>query len=229
LKDFPQAETWLAAFGISDVAQISSARALFGEIPVRGKLPVTIPGVNLKAGFGMELQANPMALQSMMRPASAPAAGLYVIEKSDCEQGVPGGNPGGVLWRKKFRARVRKIELRGPVPATVSGNDVRHRFADESGGDDNAGGEISGGRFCRSADLDAKIERYLPEWTSGPNAEWRHRVTVRHLLTHTSGLPPFKEYWRTSKNKQDTLTRFLRSRWSTSRGRKKCIRTWELS
>jgi len=24
-------------------------------------------------------------------------------------------------------------------------------FADESGGDDNAGGEISGGRFCRSA------------------------------------------------------------------------------
>src|SRR5438876_3991790 len=65
IERFPQAETWLAAFGISDVAQISAARALFGQIPVRGHLPVTIPGVNLKAGFGMELQANPMALQPM--------------------------------------------------------------------------------------------------------------------------------------------------------------------
>src|SRR6202171_6185631 len=55
IERFPQAETWLAAFGISDVAQISVARALFGQIPVRGHLPVTVPGVNLKAGFGMEL------------------------------------------------------------------------------------------------------------------------------------------------------------------------------
>src|SRR6266403_4656258 len=65
IERFPEAETWLAAFGISDVAQISMARALFGEIPVRGKLPVTIPGVNLKAGFGMELPGNPMKLQPM--------------------------------------------------------------------------------------------------------------------------------------------------------------------
>src|SRR6266699_1336685 len=34
IERFPKAETWLAAFGISDVAQISVARALFGEIPV---------------------------------------------------------------------------------------------------------------------------------------------------------------------------------------------------
>ena len=39
IENFPQAETWLAAFGISDVAQISVARALFGQIPIRGHLP----------------------------------------------------------------------------------------------------------------------------------------------------------------------------------------------
>src|SRR5438046_10315663 len=65
IEGFPQAETWLAAFGISDVAQISLARALFGEIPVRGHLPVTVPGVNLQAGFGIAVPANPMALQPM--------------------------------------------------------------------------------------------------------------------------------------------------------------------
>ena len=38
--------------------------------------------------------------------------------------------------------------------------------------------------------LDAPLQRYLPNWT-GPNKE---RVTVRHLLTHSSGLPAFKPY-----------------------------------
>lgn len=39
-------------------------------------------------------------------------------------------------------------------------------------------------------DLDAPLQRYIPEWT-GPRKE---QVTVRHLITHTSGLPAFKAY-----------------------------------
>lgn len=41
-------------------------------------------------------------------------------------------------------------------------------------------------------DLDAPAQRYLPEWT-GSNKE---RVTVRHLITHSSGLPSFRAYDR---------------------------------
>lgn len=39
-------------------------------------------------------------------------------------------------------------------------------------------------------DLDAPLQRYIPTWT-GKNKE---KVTIRHLLTHTSGLPAFKAY-----------------------------------
>lgn len=39
-------------------------------------------------------------------------------------------------------------------------------------------------------DLDAPLQRYIPTWT-GPNKE---KVTVRQLITHTSGLPAFKAY-----------------------------------
>lgn len=39
-------------------------------------------------------------------------------------------------------------------------------------------------------DLDAPLQRYIPEWT-GPNKD---KVTVRQLITHTSGLPAFKAY-----------------------------------
>src|SRR2546427_2346681 len=91
IERFPQADTWLGAFGISDVAQISVARALFGQIPVRGKLPVTIPGVNLKAGFGMELQANPMTVQPMDVRSDAQLQPAYdVIEKAIAEKAFPG-------------------------------------------------------------------------------------------------------------------------------------------
>src|SRR5918992_736507 len=39
-------------------------------------------------------------------------------------------------------------------------------------------------------ELDAPAQRYLPEWTGAARSE----VTVRHLLTHTSGLPAFRRY-----------------------------------
>lgn len=38
--------------------------------------------------------------------------------------------------------------------------------------------------------VDAPVQRYLPDWR-GPNKD---KVTMRHLLTHTSGLPAFKAY-----------------------------------
>ncbi len=38
--------------------------------------------------------------------------------------------------------------------------------------------------------LDAPVQRYLPEWT-GPR---KGEVTVRELLTHTSGLPAYRAY-----------------------------------
>jgi CubicO group peptidase (beta-lactamase class C family) len=41
-------------------------------------------------------------------------------------------------------------------------------------------------------DLDAPVQRYIPEFR-GPNKE---RVTVRHLLTHTSGLPAWRPLYK---------------------------------
>jgi CubicO group peptidase (beta-lactamase class C family) len=53
-------------------------------------------------------------------------------------------------------------------------------------------------------DLDAAVQRYLPGW-SGAGKEG---VTVRHLLTHTSGLPAFRPYDRQTKN-QDSIAALL--------------------
>jgi CubicO group peptidase (beta-lactamase class C family) len=54
-------------------------------------------------------------------------------------------------------------------------------------------------------DLDAPVQRYLPEWT-GRNKD---RVTVRHLITHQSGLPAFKQYFKLNVSPDSTLRLFI--------------------
>ena len=62
-QDFPAVQNYLCAFSNATVSEVSAVKALFGEIPIRGHLPVTIPGV-AQRGAGIE------------RPAQAAPGGL---------------------------------------------------------------------------------------------------------------------------------------------------------
>jgi beta-N-acetylhexosaminidase len=210
IENFPQAETWLAAFGISDVAQISVARALFGQIPVRGHLPVTVPGVNLKTGFGIELPASPMTVQPMDARGEAQLQPAHdVIEKAIAEKAFPGATL-AVGYRGNVSVRAfGKLSYSAKAAATNPNTMYDIASLTKVVATTTLVAKLAEGDFAVPLDLDAKVERYLPEWASGPNAEWRRNVTVRHLLTHTSGLPAFKEYWRTSKSNQDTLAKIF--------------------
>ncbi len=46
--------------------------------------------------------------------------------------------------------------------------------------------------------LDAKVQEFIPQFT-GPDSqstEWKKDITIRNLLTHTAGLPPFRPFWK---------------------------------
>lgn len=45
IRDLPQVGTYFAAYGPQPVMQAAAGRALFGEMPVSGRLPVSIPGL----------------------------------------------------------------------------------------------------------------------------------------------------------------------------------------
>jgi beta-N-acetylhexosaminidase len=210
IERFPQAQTWLAAFGISDVAQISLARALFGQIPVRGHLPVTIPGVDMKLGFGLELPQNPMTLQAMdVRGDAQLQPAFQVIERAIQDKAFPGAAV-AVGYRGKVSLHAfGNLSYAANSPAVETHTMYDIASLTKVVATTTLVAKLVEDDFPVPLDLDARIERYLPEWTAGPQQEWRHQVTVRHLLTHTSGLPAFKEYWRTSKNKQDTLAKIF--------------------
>jgi len=206
IERFPQAQTWLGAFGISDVAQISMARALFGEIPIRGHLPVTIPGIPLTSGFGLEVPADPMKLQPMDAQTEAQLAPAFAVVEAGIKDRAYPGAALAIGYRGKVALRAFGKQTYDGESSEIS-TSTMYDIASLTKVvvTTTLVAKLAEGDFPVPIDLDARVERYLPEWASGPQPEWRQRVTVRHLLTHTSGLPPFKEYWRTSKSKEDTL------------------------
>src|SRR5262249_10906341 len=52
-KDFPSVENYLCTFSNATVSETAVVKVMFGEIPTRGHLPVTIPGIASR-GAGLE-------------------------------------------------------------------------------------------------------------------------------------------------------------------------------
>jgi beta-N-acetylhexosaminidase len=55
-SDFPKIENYMCTFSNATVSEMGAVKALFGEIPIRGHLPVTIPNV-AQRGAGIERPA----------------------------------------------------------------------------------------------------------------------------------------------------------------------------
>jgi beta-N-acetylhexosaminidase len=57
-QDFPAVQNYLCAFSNATVSEISAVKALFGEIAIRGRLPVSIPNIAQRgAGISRPMQA----------------------------------------------------------------------------------------------------------------------------------------------------------------------------
>jgi beta-N-acetylhexosaminidase len=55
-SDFPKIENYMCTFSNATVSEVSAIKALFGEIPIHGHLPVTIPSI-AERGAGIERPA----------------------------------------------------------------------------------------------------------------------------------------------------------------------------
>jgi beta-N-acetylhexosaminidase len=54
--DFPKIENYICTYSNASVSEVSAVKALFGEIAIRGHLPVSIPNV-AQRGVGIERPA----------------------------------------------------------------------------------------------------------------------------------------------------------------------------
>ena len=199
---FPLAKTWIAAFSTVDVAQWAMGRALFGQTPVTGRLPVNIPGV-AALGAGLDLAAHSMKLCEADAQSVAKLQPAYdVLDRAVSDRAFPGG----VLavgyqnelivhefGRQTYDAKSPAVKMDTIYDAASLTKPVVTTTL--------VAMQVEAGRIG----LDLPVARFIPEWNNGPNPDWRKTVTVRNLLTHSSGLPAHKDYFLTLHSKREFI------------------------
>jgi beta-N-acetylhexosaminidase len=210
IERFPTARTWLAEFSTNEVSQRAVARALFGQIAIAGKIPVTVPG-SAPRGAGLRVAANPMTLQPAAAPMSDRLKPAYdLLDRALSDGAFPSGvlavgwnnelaiHPFGRLTRDAKANRVTSstiydvASLTKPIVTTTAAMLL-----------------VQQGQL----DLDAPVVRYLPEFAaaakSDPDASWRTGITIRMLLLHDSGLAWHRDFYKNAKGKAAVIARAM--------------------
>ena len=232
LTSVPEAETYLIAWGGADASQQAAARALLGA-PISGRLPISLPprhalgdGLVIGAtplaaeaevdrspampfdGHGPPIEVLPVRRpweewpRSVGMDADALARVDRIIEAAIADAATP-----GAVLAVGRGDRVVRLRGYGRLDWPPSGANTTRASATDSSLYDLASltkvvatttgvmqlidrGDLS---------LDTPIGEHLPEWSEG----WKREVTVRHLLTHQGGLPPFLPFWRTLRGEEE--------------------------
>ena len=184
-----QPDVYIAAYGASNSSQRAVADALFGRAGFEGRLPITIPdtyefaeGIQLPqqmiregypAEVGMDgsiLQATDSLLRASIEDRAFPGAAVAVgragvLTKLDAY--------GYYTYDKQVPVTTRSRFDLASLTKVIATTTAAMKLYDE-------------GRLG----LDDRVVEYLPEF--GQNG--KSRITIRHLLTHTAGLIPFRPF-----------------------------------
>jgi beta-N-acetylhexosaminidase len=186
LAQVPELPAYVCAYGAAESSQRAAIAALFGEYDVRGKLPVTLPGL-YAFGHGLEIARRPMTL-TPARPADAGFRpdGFAELDRLLDEAVAARAFPGGVVavGHRGQLAHLRafgKLSYDAEAPAVQP--DTLYDLASLTKvvvTTTMAMILVDEGRL----DLDKRVRDFLPRFSGGA----KERVSVRHLLTHSSGL-----------------------------------------
>jgi beta-glucosidase-like glycosyl hydrolase/CubicO group peptidase (beta-lactamase class C family) len=202
IKHYPEAKTWLGIFSNADVAQRAAARAIFGQVPISGRIPVNVPGV-VCIGAGMDLAANSMQLVPASRPMCAKLSPVFaLLDRAIADRACPGGVVAVGHEGERF------IHAFGRQTYAADSAKVNEKTIYDTASLTKPVVTVTLSAMLSEAgqlDISAPISRYLPEWACGPDGDRRARVTVAHLLAHAAGLPPRRDYFVKLKGRSEIL------------------------
>ncbi|HSB60935.1 MAG TPA: glycoside hydrolase family 3 N-terminal domain-containing protein, partial [Vicinamibacteria bacterium] len=186
LRQFPEAPVYVAAYGAAESSQRAAMAALFGEYAVRGKLPVTLPGL-YAYGHGIEIPRREMTLETA-RPEDVGfrPGGLADLDRLLGEAVASRAFPGGVVAIGKDGALV-ELKAFGRLSYEPGAPEVRTDTIYDLASltkvvvtTTMAMILVDEGRL----DLAKRVSDFLPRFRGGA----KDRVTVAQLLTHSSGM-----------------------------------------
>jgi len=201
VRDFNAVLAYICAYGDADVSVDAAVEALFGEIPIRGKLPVSIPNV-FPLGSGLVYQ------KIILREGAPSEVGMdedafikvdNIIKKAIQDSAFPCAvllvAKDGVIVHHKaygtydYSPHSRQIDVNtifdlASVTKVIATTSAAMKLYDEG-----------------KLDLDEKVASYIPRFAQNG----KENVTVRNLLVHDSGLPAWKPFYKTCASDKQVL------------------------
>ena len=213
LNSAPDIGTYLIAWGGGEASQTAAADALLGE-PITGRLPISLPpwhalghGLDRGAALVAAAPAHPRQPgEDEPENVGMDADALARVDEIIAAAIRDGATPGAALAVGRGN---RLVRLRGygnldwpPGAVPVSDSSVY----DLASLTKVVATTTAIMRLVDRGDLtlDTRIGAHLPEWSTG----WKADVTVRQLLTHRGGLPPFRPFWRTLRGEDEYRAAF---------------------
>jgi beta-N-acetylhexosaminidase len=207
LAALPESPGYLIAWGAHSVSQGAAARALFGQAAISGRLPVSIPPLH---GIGDGLRRSALSDQSDVTELSDVTQSLMEVDPATVgmdadrlgeldalvdEALADSASPGAVLAIARH-GRLVRFRGYGKLDWSASAGPADTRSLYDLASLTKVLGTTTAAMLLVEdglLDLDAPVVEYLPWWATGDPA--KENVTVRHLLLHRAGLPPFRRFF----------------------------------
>ena len=207
IENFPMVDNYICSWKESGIMQNAFVRALTGRENISGKLPITIPGV-AEQNFGIPIKKKPIWFTQKpahesgkklkwVMPAEA-GADITALDLLLDEAIADSAWPGNVLLAAKD-GQVFYHEANGyhtySHQRRMSPSDI-FDLASIS----KAVSTTSAVMFLveqNKVSLDTKVHKIIPRFAQkkDDSSKARKNITLKHLLTHTAGLPAFKQYY----------------------------------
>lgn len=199
IQAFPEVPTYLAAYHNSSLMQQAVVGALLGYSAINGRLTITIPGV-ADRGTGIQLPEDSLEIEEPPIPPPhlvrvlPEEIGIETSRVTDLLQRAVADSawPGGILLAAKD-GRIFIHEAFGYHTYAANQPTTRGDIFDLASITKVVATTSAAMKLQElgKLNLDDKVVSYLPEFR-GPdqeNTRLKSSITIRQLLTHTSGLP----------------------------------------
>ena len=198
LNDYTFIDTYICSYGYGSVSQTAVGHAIFGRKKIEGVLPINLNS-KYKRGSGLKVDRassifdynNEFDFSSSWKIINDaidsklfPGAQILVVkdseilaEKSFGYQTFESNSPKIDINTIYDIASLTKVVATTPVIMKLIKKKYLH--------------------------LDHEIYQFYPEF----KGKWKDKVTIKHLLTHSSGLKPYEEYFKNKniKNSDDII------------------------
>ena len=206
IQGLPETPAYICAWKGNTVMQNALVNVLMGKNDYTGTLPISIPKI-ANRGFGIQLEQEPVKIEiSSSTPGKVVQhvmpyeieADLNEVKKMLAEAVVDSAWPGAVLiagkdgniflheavgfhtYKKKRATRKSDIFDLASITKVIATTSAVMKLVEDG-----------------HLDLEEKVVTYLPAFKGKQREHFQQKseITIKHLLTHTAGLPPFKQYF----------------------------------